>query len=101
MAGASRKKANAQTRKHSCTRSNCTHDCSRSTLGCGGYWYCGGHDHFGCPDGHEVKSCFGHVNIEMNIQMKTMEELFELGGVEVKKAEEKSEEELSGEVEDE
>ncbi|MDO4322583.1 MAG: hypothetical protein Q4C61_08635 [Lachnospiraceae bacterium] len=87
--------------KHSCTRSNCTHDCSRSTLGCGGYWYCGGHDHFGCPDGHEVKSCFGHVNIEMNIQMKTMEELFELGGVEVKKAEEKSEEELSGEVEDE
>lgn len=87
--------------KHSCTRPNCTHDCSRSTLGCGGYWYCGGHDHFGCPDGHEVKSCFGHVNIEMNIQMKTMEELFELGGVEVKKAEEKSEEELSGEVEDE
>ena len=87
--------------KHSCTRPNCTHDCSRSTLGCGGYWYCGGHDHFGCPDGHEVKSCFGHVNIEMNIQMKTMEELFELGGVEVKKAEEKSEKELSGEVEDE
>ncbi len=86
--------------KHSCTKPNCTHDCSRSTLGCGGYWYCGGHDHFGCPDGHEVKSCFGHVNIEMNIQMKTMEELFELGGVEVKKAEAKSEEGLSGEVED-
>lgn len=87
--------------KHSCTRPNCTHDCSRSTLGCGGYWYCGGHDHFGCPDGHEVKSCFGHVNIEMNIQMKTMEELFELGGVEVKKAEEKGKEEISGEAEDE
>lgn len=86
--------------KHSCTKPNCTHDCSSSTLGCGGYWYCGGHDHFGCPDGHEVKSCFGHVNIEMNIQMKTMEELFELGGVEVKKAEAKSEEGLSGEVED-
>ena len=30
-----------------------------------------------------------------------MEELFELGGVEVKKAEAKSEEELSGEVKDE
>ena len=71
--------------KHSCTKPNCTHDCSSSTLGCGGYWYCGGHDHFGCPDGHKVKSCFGHVNMEMNIQMKTMEELFELGGVEVKK----------------
>lgn len=87
--------------KHSCTKPNCTHDCSSSTLGCGGYWYCVGHDHFGCPDGHEVKSCFAHVNIEMNIQMKTMEALFELGGVEVKKAEEKSEEELSGEVKDE
>ncbi len=87
--------------KHSCKKPNCTHDCSRSTLGCGGYWYCGGHDHFGCPDGHEVKSCFGHVNIEMNIFTKTMEELFELGGVEVKKAEAKSEEELSGEVKDE
>lgn len=71
--------------KHSCTNANCTHDCSRSTLGCGGYWYCGGHDHFGCPDGHEIKSCFGHVNMEMNIYMKTMEELFELGGVEVRK----------------
>ena len=69
--------------KHECTKPNCTHDCSRSVLGCGGYWYCGGHDHYGCPDGHEVKTCFGHVNMEMNIQMKTMEELFALGGVEV------------------
>ncbi len=69
--------------KHSCTNPKCTHDCSRSSLGCGGYWYCGGHDHFGCPDGHEVKTCFGHVNMEMNIHMKTMEELFALGGVEV------------------
>lgn len=69
--------------KHSCTNPKCTHDCSRSSLGCGGYWYCGGHDHFGCPDGHEVKVCFGHVSMEMNIHMKTMEELFALGGVEV------------------
>lgn len=69
--------------KHSCTNPNCTHDCSRSVLGCGGYWYCGGHDHFGCPDGHEVKTCFGHVSMDMNIHMKTMEELFVLGGVEV------------------
>lgn len=69
--------------KHSCTKPECTHDCSRSSLGCGGYWYCGGHDHYGCPDGHEVKTCFGHVNMEMNIHMKSMEELFALGGVEV------------------
>lgn len=69
--------------KHSCTTPKCTHDCSRSVLGCGGYWYCGGHEHFGCPDGHEVKTCFGHINMEMNVHMKTMEELFALGGVEV------------------
>lgn len=70
--------------KHDCSNAECTHDCSRSALGCGGYWYCGGHDHFGCPDGHDAKTCFGHVNIEMNIHMKTMEELFALGGVEMK-----------------
>ncbi len=68
---------------HRCSNPECSHDCSRLTLGCGGYWYCGGHEHFGCPDGHDVKTCFGHVNIEMNIQMKTMEEMFALGGVEV------------------
>lgn len=67
---------------HSCSSENCSHDCSRSSIGCNGYWYCGGHDHFGCPEGHEVKTCFGHVDMEMNIHMKSLEELFELGGVE-------------------
>ncbi len=66
---------------HSCSRDTCSHDCSRSAVGCGGYWYCGGHDHFGCPEGHDVQTCSGHVNIRMNIHMKDMEELFGLGGV--------------------
>lgn len=67
---------------HSCSSDKCSHDCSRSSIGCGGYWYCGGHDHYGCPEGHEIKACFGHVDMEMNIHMKSLEELFELGGVE-------------------
>lgn len=67
---------------HSCSSDNCSHDCSQSSIGCGGYWYCGGHDHYGCPEGHEMKACFGHVDMEMNIHMKSMEELFGLGGLE-------------------
>lgn len=67
---------------HSCSRDDCTHDCSGSTLGCAGYWYCGGHDHLGCPDGHEAKVCFGHVDLVMDVHIKSMEELFQLGGVE-------------------
>jgi len=67
---------------HSCSRDDCSHDCSRSSIGCSGYWYCGGHDHYGCPEGHEAKACFGHVDMEMNIHMKSLEELFELGGIE-------------------
>lgn len=69
--------------QHECQKEPCFHNCSSTSLGCGGYWYCGGHDHFGCPEGHEAKACFGHVNIEMNIHMKSMEELFELGGIKV------------------
>ena len=30
-----------------------------------------------------MKACFGHVDMEMNIHMKSLEELFELGGVEL------------------
>ena len=29
-----------------------------------------------------MKACFGHVDMEMNIHMKSMEELFGLGGLE-------------------
>ncbi len=65
--------------KHSCDRETCSHDCSGSATGCGGYWYCGGHDHFGCPEGHDARTCSGHVNVEMHIHMKSMEELFVLG----------------------
>ncbi len=65
---------------HSCSSDDCSHDCSRSSIGCSGYWYCGGHDHYGCPEGHEARACFGHVDMEMNIHMKSLEELFELGG---------------------
>lgn len=67
---------------HSCSRADCTHDCSGTTLGCAGYWYCGGHDHFGCPDGHEARVCFGHVDLVMDVHIKSMEELFQLGGIE-------------------
>lgn len=72
---------------HICNNENCSHDCSRSSIGCGGYWYCGGHDHYGCLEGHEIKACFGHVDMEMNVHMKSLEELFELGGVEINEKE--------------
>lgn len=68
---------------HSCSDEDCSHDCSQSSIGCGGYWYCGGHAHYGCLNGHEIKTCFGHVDMEMNVHMKSLEELFELGGVEL------------------
>lgn len=58
-------------------------DYCSSELGCDGYYECLGHDHYGCPDGHEIKSCFGHVNLTMNVFMKEMVELYELGGVEI------------------
>jgi hypothetical protein len=66
---------------HDCNDEDCSHDCSRSRLGCAGYWICAGHNHYGCPAGHDAVTCFGHVNIVMNVYMKTMEELFELGNV--------------------
>ena len=72
---------------HICGSENCFHDCSQSSIGCGGYWYCGGHAHYGCLDGHEIKTCFGHVDLEMNVHMKSLEDLFELGGVEINEKE--------------
>jgi hypothetical protein len=52
-------------------------------LGCEGFYYCGGHNHYGCPDGHDTTTCFGHVDVVMNVHMRSFEELFELGGVAV------------------
>lgn len=68
---------------HSCSNANCTHDCSGSTLGCAGYWYCGGHDHFGCPEGHDIKACYGHVDLDMSVYIASLNKIFDMGGVPV------------------
>lgn len=68
---------------HECDDPDCSHDCSGTTLGCAGYWYCGGHDHYGCPNGHQVPACYGHVNITMHVNIAALEQIFEMGGVPV------------------
>ncbi len=50
-----------------------------SEIGCEGHYECLGHDHYGCPEGHDVKCCYGHVNLFMNVHMKNFQELMELG----------------------
>lgn len=45
-------------------------------------FYCKGHDHYECP-GHSANICYGHVDLNMNIRIATMDELFNLGGVPV------------------
>ena len=58
---------------HSCDAEVCNHDCSnaRGGRGCAGYWelYCDGH--------HTVKGCFGHVDLEMNYIVLSMEDLMD------------------------
>lgn len=61
-----------------------TTDYCTSELGCKGYYECLGHDHYGCPDGHDTKTCFGHVDIVMNVNIASIDRLLEMGGVEVK-----------------
>lgn len=78
---------------HDCNSDECSHDCSGSDIGCAGYYYCGGHDHYSCPDGHSIKTCFGHVDITMNVNIASLDRLMTMGGVEVKEKEsDKSEE---------
>lgn len=48
-------------------------------LGCEGYYECKGHSHYGCPDGHDVKTCYGHVDIQMDVNIMDFEQLFSLG----------------------
>ena len=45
-------------------------------------FYCKGHDHYECP-GHKANICYGHVDLNMNVRIATMDELFNLGGVDV------------------
>lgn len=71
---------------HSCSSEDCSHDCSGSDIGCNGYYYCGGHSHYGCPSGHEIKTCFGHVDITMNVNIASLDRLMTMGGVEVKES---------------
>lgn len=68
---------------HDCNDDDCSHDCSNRSTGCAGYWYCGGHDHFGCPDGHDVAACYGHVDLDMSIYIASLNRIFEMGGVPV------------------
>lgn len=76
---------------HECDNPNCTHDCSGSKLGCAGYYVCKGHDHYGCPDGHKMKTCFGHVDVTMNVNIASLDRLLEMGGVEKEEGGEKDE----------
>jgi len=69
---------------HDCDNEDCSHDCSDSDIGCAGYWECDGHNHYGCPDGHEAKTCFGHVDITMNVNIASMDRLLEMGEVKEK-----------------
>lgn len=58
-----------------CGKSEHTHDES-----C--YIYvCAGHNHYYCPGEHKATVCFGHTDLTMNIHMKSLPEIFELGGV--------------------
>lgn len=68
---------------HSCDSEDCSHDCSGRALGCAGHYECLGHDHYGCPDGHDIATCFGHVDLTVNINIADMETLMTFGGVEV------------------
>lgn len=42
---------------------------------------CKGHNHYGCPDGHEIATCFGHTDLTMNIFVASLNKIFEMGGV--------------------
>lgn len=59
-------------------------------LGCQGYYECLGHNHYGCPghqtykDGSPLKVCFGHVDLNMSINIASQVRIFQIGGVEVK-----------------
>lgn len=48
---------------------------------CGYVAVCEGHDHYGCPDGHYVKTCFGHTDLYMNVYIASLNKIFEMGGV--------------------
>ena len=48
---------------------------------CGYVAVCGGHDHYGCPDGHEIATCYGHTDLYMNVYVSSLNKLFEMGGV--------------------
>ena len=42
---------------------------------------CRGHNHYGCPEGHEVATCFGHTDLTMNVYVASLNKIFEMGGV--------------------
>ena len=62
--------------------SSWTSYCS-SEIGCDGYYKCQGHDHYGCPNGHEAAACYGHVDLTMNVYIASLNKIFDLGGVPV------------------
>lgn len=51
------------------------------TEDCGYVAVCKGHDHYGCPDGHEIATCYGHTDLYMNVYVSSLNKLFEMGGV--------------------
>lgn len=71
---------------HSCDNEDCSHNCSDNPIGCAGYYECDGHDHYGCPDGHDIAACFGHVDLTMNVNIASLNRIFDMGGVEIKES---------------
>lgn len=51
---------------------------------CGYVAVCEGHDHYGCPNGHDIKTCFGHTDLYMNVYIASLNKIFEMGGVPIK-----------------
>ena len=58
-------------------------------LGCEGYYECLGHNHYGCPghntytDGSPLKVCFGHTDLNMNVNIASQVRIFQIGAVPV------------------
>lgn len=58
-------------------------------IGCEGYYECLGHNHYGCPghntytDGQPLKVCFGHTDLNMNVNIASQVRIFQIGGIPV------------------
>lgn len=72
---------------HTDSEGNTDTDYCSGPLGCDGYYQCNGHEHKYCP-GHYVATDYGHVDLNMSINIASLNKIFEFGGVPV--VEEKS-----------